>query len=270
MSTSKVGLSLGGGGAKGLCHISFVKALDEMGVRPAVISGTSIGSIIGAFYAAGVTGLEMETELKKVDFGDLYKLVDFSIFGGSAILSGKGVEQFLAENLPVGTFEELDIPLKIIATDFWRRREVIFESGELVPAIRASISMAAVFEPVVIEDKVLVDGGGVNPLPYDVIRDTCDLLIAIDVSGEKTPPDDAPVPGVFESIMSTFQIMQASIVAGKMKASQPDLYVKPALRNIRVLEFHRYDEILESVTEEVERFKRDLEELLQRNAWTRS
>ena len=260
--TSKVGLALGGGGAKGLSHISFIKALDEMGVKPTIISGTSIGSIVGAFYAAGVPGFEMEAYMQKVDFGDIYKLVDFSIFSGSAIISGKGVEQFLSENLPVGTFEELDIPLKIIATDFWQRREVIFDSGELVPAIRASISMPAIFEPLVIGDKVLVDGGGVNPLPYDIIRDACDLLIAIDVSGEKIPPEDTPVPGVFESILSTFQIMQASIVTSKMKSFAPDLYVKPALRNFRVLEFHRHDEILESVTDEVERFKQDLSKLL--------
>ena len=262
--TPKVGLALGGGGAKGLSHISFIKALDEMGVKPTIISGTSIGSIVGAFYAAGVPGLEMETGLKEIDFGDIYKMVDFSIFGGSAILSGKGVEKFLSENLPVGTFEELDIPLKIVATDFWRRREVIFDSGDIVPAIRASISMPAIFEPLVIGDKVLVDGGGVNPLPYDIIRDACDLLIAIDVSGEKIPPDDTPLPGVFESILSTFQIMQASIVASKMKNFEPDLYVKPALRNFRVLEFHRHDEILESVTDEVERFKQDLAKILQR------
>ncbi len=260
----KIGLALGGGGAKGLCHIAFLKALDEMGLKPSIIAGTSIGAIVGGFYAAGISGVQMEDILGKVGFMDINKMVDLSSLRSSAILKGKGVEDFFYKNIPARKFEELKIPLKVVATDFWRRKEVILESGELVPAIRASMSMPAIFKPVTIGDTVLVDGGAVNPLPYDIIRKECNILIAIDVSGEKPPPEQGPMPSMLESIMSTFQIMQASIVENKKRISRPDIYIKPELTNIKVLEFYRYAEIMDGVKDDVEQFKREVDKRMKR------
>jgi len=252
----KIGVALGGGGAKGLSHIAFLKALDELGVRPAVIAGTSIGAVIAGFYAAGVSGAQLEQVVKDMGFLDLSKmLLDFSILSNSAIYKGKGVEEFLARAIPAQTFAETEIPLKIVATDFWNRREVVFASGSLVTAIRASLAVPALFEPVQLDGKVLIDGGAVNPLPYDLLRPECDLTIAIDVSGEKTYAPGDPVPNMVENILSTFQIMQASIVEAKKRVSPPDIYVKPALTNIRILDFYRYKEILAGVQEEVQDFK---------------
>lgn len=251
----RLGLSLGAGGAKGLCHIAFLKVLDELGMQPDVISGTSIGAIIGAFYAAGLSAAELEQGLKKIGLKDLSKMaLDFSLFSYSAIMKGKGVEEFLKLALPVHTFEELEIPLKVIATDFWKREAVVFNSGDLVSAIRASIAMPFIFEPVIMQGIVFIDGGAVNPLPYDLVQSECDFTIAIDVSGVKDQPNGL-VPNMLESVLSTFQIMQAAIVAAKMKAGAPDLYVKPELRNIRVLDFYRYKEILSGVEEEVDQFR---------------
>jgi NTE family protein len=259
----RVGLALGGGGAKGLSYIAFLQALDDLGVRPAVIAGTSIGAIIGGFYAAGVSGQELEQLVRDLGFKDLYKMVlDFSILSNSAIYKGKGVEEFLSREIPAQTFAEVEIPLKVVATDFWNRQEVVFTSGSLITAIRASMAMPALFEPVQLDGKVLIDGGAVNPLPYDLLRQECDLTIAIDASGEKTYAPDSPVPNMVESILSTFQIMQASIVAAKKRLSPPDIYVKPALTNIRVLDFYRYKEILAGVKEEVQEFKETLRNLL--------
>ncbi len=259
----KVGLALGSGGAKGLSHIAFIQALDELGVRPEVIAGTSIGAVIGGFYASGVSGMELEQMVKDLGFMDLYKLVlDFSLLSNSAIYKGKGVEDFLARQISVQTFEEAEIPLKVVATDFWKRKEVVFASGSLVTAIRASMAMPALFEPVQLNDMVLIDGGAVNPLPYDLIQQECDLTIAIDVSGEKTYTADDPVPNMVESILSTFQIMQASIVEAKKRFSPPSIYVKPALTNIRTLDFYRYREILAGVQEEVQWFKDALRKVL--------
>lgn len=258
----RLGLALGAGGAKGLCHLAFLKVLDELGVRPNVIAGTSIGAIIGGFYAAGLSGAELEQELKKIGLKDLSKMaLDFSMFSSSAILKGKMVEEFLKRALPVRTFEELQISLKVVATDFWKREEVVFDSGDLISAIRASSAMPFVFEPVVLQDAVLIDGGAVNPLPYDLIQSECDLTIAIDVSGVKDQPNGL-VPNMLESVLSTFQIMQASIVATKMKAGPPILYVKPELRNIRALDFYRYKEILSGVEEEVDQFRERIKKYL--------
>lgn len=255
-------MALGGGGAKGLCHIAFLRALDEMGLKPSIIAGTSIGAIVGGFYAGGTSAAQMEHDLGKVGFKDIYKMVDFSLFSTSALLRGKGVEDFLSKNIPARQFAELEIPLKVVATDFWGRQEVIFSSGELIPAIRASMAMPAIFEPVVMGDRVLIDGGAVNPLPYDIIRKDCDILVAIDVSGEKTRRGNDSVPDMLESILSTFQIMQASIVESKKRISRPDIYIKPLLKDIRVLDFYRYEEIIKDVRNDVEIFKYKLERLL--------
>jgi NTE family protein len=166
----KIGVALGAGGAKGLSHIAFLQALDELGVRPAVIAGTSIGAVIGGFYAAGVSGNRLSQLVKDIGFRDLYKIVlDFSVLSQSAIFTGKGVEDFLSREIPVCTFEDTEIPLKVVATNFWDRRPVVFASGNLITAIRASMAMPAIFEPVILNDTVLIDGGAVNPLPYDLI-----------------------------------------------------------------------------------------------------
>ena len=259
----RIGVALGAGGAKGLSHIAFLQALDDLGVRPAVMAGTSIGAVIGAFYAAGVSGARLEQLVKEIGFRDLYKIfLDFSILSDSGIYKGKGVEDFLSREIPARTFEEAQIPFKVVATNFWDRRQVVFDRGSLITAIRASMAMPAIFEPVVLNDMVLVDGGAVNPLPYDLIRAECDLTIAFDVSGEKTYAPGNPVPNMVESILSTFQIMQAAIVEAKKRLSPPDIYVKPALTNIRVLDFYRYKEMLAGVQDEVQGFKDTLKNLL--------
>ncbi|MBW1917519.1 MAG: patatin-like phospholipase family protein [Deltaproteobacteria bacterium] len=259
---NRLGLALGAGGAKGLCHIAFLKVLDEMGVKPHVIAGTSIGAIIGSFYAAGLSGTELEEELRKIGLKDLSKVaLDFSLFNYSAILKGKWLEEFLKLALPVQTFEELQIPLKVVATDFWKRKEVVFDSGDLIGAVRASSAMPFVFEPVVLEGAVLIDGGAVNPLPYDLVQSECEFTIAIDASGTKDQPNGL-VPNMLENVLSTFQIMQASIVAAKMKAGPPDLYAKSGLRNIRSLDFYRYKEILSGVEEDVHQFREKLKQYL--------
>jgi NTE family protein len=259
----RIGVALGAGGAKGLSHIAFLKALDELGVRPAVVAGTSIGAVIGAFYAAGVSGERLEQLVRDMGLRDLSKMVlDFSLLSESGIYKGKGVEDFLAREIPARSFEEMQIPLKVVATNFWDRRQVVFDKGSLITGVRASMAMPAIFEPVVLNDMVLVDGGAVNPLPYDLLRGECDLTIAIDVSGEKTSAPGKPVPNMVESILSTFQIMQAAIVEAKRRLNPPDIYVKPALTNIRVLDFYRYKEILAAVEDEVAGFKERLERLL--------
>ena len=115
----KIGVALGAGGAKGLSHIAFLHALDELGVRPAVIAGTSIGAVIGGFYAAGVSGDRLSQLVKDIGFRDLYKIVlDFSVLSQSAIFTGKGVEDFLSREIPVRTFEEHRDPFESSGHEF--------------------------------------------------------------------------------------------------------------------------------------------------------
>jgi NTE family protein len=260
----RIGVTLGSGGAKGLSHIAFLKVFDELRLKPTIISGTSIGAIIGAFYAGGMDGKQIEELFDDMGIRKMGSMMDFSIFSNSGLLKGKKVEAFLTENLPVRSFGELSIPLKVVATDFWERKEVVFDSGDLVTAIRASIAVPVVLEPLVLEGRTLTDGGTVNPLPYDLIQGDCDVLVAIDVSGEKVPEKQHPAPTMLENIFSTFQIMQASIVRGKMNNSKPDILVQPRLQNIQLLDFHRKEEIFKGVEKDVERFKKDLLALLEK------
>lgn len=255
---SKYGLALGGGGARGFCHIAFLKVLDDLCIRPSVIAGSSIGAIIGAFYASGMSGAEMEEMLDGIGLKEIAKMVDFKLLSDSALIKGKGIMEFINENLPAKTFEMLKTPLKIIATDFWRREQVIFSSGNVVQAIRASISLPAVFEPVKYGECVLIDGGAVNPVPYDVIQKECDTVIAIDVGGNREPKKGHPLPNMFESILSTFEIMQASIVDNKNRVLKPHIYIKPELTNVNILDVHRFRHIMDSVEEDAQELKRIL------------
>ena len=262
----KIGLALGGGGARGLCHIAFCRALDEMGLKPAIVSGTSIGSIVGAFYAGGLSGAEMAELAEQIGILEYTKMIDFSILRRGGLVKGKNVMAFLERHLPVKTFEALSIPMKVVATDFWHRKQIVIESGDLLPAIRASISIPGLFEPVKIGSIVMTDGGAVNPLPMSIIREACDILIAIDVSGTNVPPKNKPVPSIFESILTTFQIMETAFVENELRVYRPEIYIKPKLENVQILDFHRYSEIMNSVGADVERLKRELDRWLEKDS----
>jgi NTE family protein len=252
----RVGLALGGGGARGLCFIEFCKAMDALGIRPSVIAGTSIGAVVGAFYAAGFSGKKMEEELESISLLQIPRLMDFRF--KSALLKGRRIEAFFRTALGIDRFEDLATPLKVIATDYCSREEVVFDSGALMPAIRASISLPAIFEPVRYQNRVLIDGGSANPLPHDLIRDECDYLIAIDVSGTIEPVHSKVMPGLFDCIMETFQAMQTTIINEKLRQSPVDCYISPRLTNFGILDFFKEKEIRASVVNDVEAFKEKL------------
>ncbi len=255
---TNIGLALGGGGARGLCQIAFCQAMDELGVRPSIISGTSMGAIVGAFYAAGVSGQAMYDLLQQMGLRELSRLIDFSFFRKSSLIRGKAVQKFFWEHIPKRRFEELDVPLKVVATDYWRQQQMIFQQGDLIAAVRASMSVPGIFEPMVIGDMVLTDGGAVNPVPHDIIRGECDFLIAIDVTGQVQATRHAQIPSIFDSVMTTFQTMETSLASFKRQVYPVDLYVKPKLTNIGVLDFIKERLIFEMVRDDVELFKRQL------------
>ncbi len=258
----KIGIALGGGGARGLCHIEFLKALDDLELKPAIISGTSIGAIIGSLYAAGISGKEMEELTEKVNLLDIRKMVDLNILNNQGLIKGKGVIDFIDKHLPVKKFENLAIPLKIVACEFWNRKEHLFHQGDILPAIRASISVPGIFEPVVINDTVLIDGGIVNPVPMNIIRDDCDILIAIDVTGTNKPPKKNPKPSIFESVTISFQIMESACVENQIIHYKPEIYIKPKLVNIQIFDFHKNRKIMQSVHDDITEFKKKLSKLV--------
>lgn len=250
-----VGLALGGGGAKGISHVIVLEALEELGLKPSFVSGTSIGALIGAMYCAGMPTHEMkeiflEFSLKEneslkhiVTRKHLFKWLDFIApqFRGRGLLRVENLLTYLFESVHATSFSELETPLQVVASDFWNRQQIIIEQGQLIPAIRASMSLPGLFEPVKINDQILIDGGAVNPVPFDILPQCCSLTIAIDVIGERTVSEQ--IPSLSEAVFNTYQIMQKSIIREKLAISSPDIYFEPNLTNLRVLEFYRAGEI---------------------------
>jgi len=251
-------LALGCGGAKGLAHIAFLKVFDELQIKPSIISGSSMGSVIGALYASGVSAAEIEGFYNKMTLFKVTNMIDLSLSRKGLSIRGKKIMTWLRKRIKCQDFAELEIPLKIVATDFWNRTEVVFDKGDIVDAIRASISIPGIFRPYVIGDHVYIDGGIVNPVPYDRIRDDCELLIAIDVYNY--PPEDAKkaVPNTFESIFYTYDIMYNILMNKKVDISRPDIYVQTSLRGINILDFHKLNEVYDYIGDDVKRFKREL------------
>ena len=254
----RIGLALGSGGAKGLAHIAFLKVFDDLGIKPSIISGTSMGALIGALYASGVTAREIEGFYRKMTLYKISNLIDLSFTKKGITVRGKRISAWIRKRIKCHDFSDLEIPLKIVATDFWKRSEVVFDKGDIVDAVRASISLPGIFRPYVIDDRVYIDGGVVNPVPYDIIKDECDLLIAIDVYNYPTDETKREVPNMFESIYSTYDIMYIALEEKKRRLCKPDICTRVALKGINMLDFHRIREIYANIEDEVKEFRKKL------------
>lgn len=258
MSTPKIGLALGGGGARGLSHIPVLQALDDMGITPHAITGTSIGALVGAGYAGGMSGDQLEAytletlgEWKKV----LGKLVEVSMPKRFADLLGrkssfgqfdsKRVLEVFAGDVLKNDFSELSIPFQAIAADYYKAEEVRFSTGNLVDAVSASIALPFVFKPVHLNNTVLIDGGVVNPLPFDVLPSDCDMVIAVDVVGTPKRDEKRGFPSATESVFGATQILMRTISQEKLKIRTPDLSIFPNIKQYQVLDFLKAREILE-------------------------
>ncbi len=271
----RIGIAFGSGGARGIAHILMIEALEELGLKPTIIAGSSIGSIIGAFYAAGFNSKEMKEILHTLLYPQKDKFFDFILksdfikmlsmfdpqFVKSGIIKGEKFQSYLQSKIKVTTFEELKIPLRIVATDYWEKEEVVITSGKLLPAVKASYSLPGLFTPTRINNKILIDGGAVNPLPYDIIKKDCDITIAIDVSAYKTG-NGKQYPPTFESVFSTYQIMQHSISQQKIKFLEPDIYVRPEILDVRVFDFTKDKSIFKQAMPAKDQLKEKLEKLL--------
>ncbi|HWN79068.1 MAG TPA: patatin-like phospholipase family protein, partial [Bradyrhizobium sp.] len=254
--TKSFALALGGGGARGLAHIAVLEALDEMRTRPAAIAGTSIGALIGAAYAAGMSGKEIRRfvimlahdraeilrRLIATRAGTFANLLNLGFGSATLVDAEKFCEQFLPEQVP-HDFGELEIPLLIVATDLYRREQAVFSSGALKPALAASIALPAVMRPVVLAERILIDGGATNPLPFEELRGRADVVVAVDISGART---DArrDIPNPWECMLATVLVMANAITAEKIKRGAPDLIVRPKVGAFRALDFLQASAIL--------------------------
>lgn len=266
----KIGLALGGGGAKGVSHLLILEALEEMGLKPAYVTGTSIGALIGAMYCAGmptqdIKDIFLEFSLKDnesikhlVTKKHIFKWMDFigPQFRGKGLIRVENLISYLFESVQAKRFTQLEIPLKVVASDFWNRQQVVLDKGALIPAIRASMSLPGLFEPVKVGGRILIDGGAVNPVPFDLLPDSCDLRIAVDVIGERS--DTEKMPSLSEAVFNTYQIMQKSIIREKLEKAPPEIYIEPNVVNVKMLEFYRANEIFKQATATKSNLKRKI------------
>ena len=274
-----IGLALGGGGARGLAHALVLEALDEMGCRPSIIAGTSIGAIMGALYASGVSGktirenIQHNTISRKDRWRDIFKrradlmkvvrTVGLEYGRGGLVKPDRFLNLLLAA-VHKNTFAELEIPLLVIAADYWSGEEVVLETGALLPALKASMAFPGVFAPVSIGGRILVDGGLVNLVPYECILDRCDVSIAVNVAGFRAP-EDLRRPNVWESVLGSFQIMQGATLNEKLKRRRPDIYVHPEIIDVPMFAFGKAARILRESAPVVKAMKMQIEKSLARS-----
>lgn len=254
-----IALALGGGGARGLSHILMLEVFDELGIRPKLIAGTSIGAIFGAAYASGLSASEIraitEDALRQrfdivrqlfLARSDPVQKVLGLVPRRSSLLKPEALLELVMPSRLAKDFAQLDIPLRVVASDFFTQEQVVFERGALLPAIAASMALPVIFSPVLMNEHVLMDGGLVNPLPFDLVMGEADLTVAIDVSGAKRVPEDKATPGAIEAIVASSQILQHSIVREKLRWLKPDIYINVAVDAFHVLDFRKLDRILEA------------------------
>ncbi|AHK43543.1 MULTISPECIES: patatin-like phospholipase family protein [Ensifer] len=270
-SEPSVALALGGGGARGLAHIHVIEAFDELGIRPVVIAGSSIGAIMGAGMAAGLSGKEIREHTlatvghRREVVNRLWQLRPAS--WSEAMTNGfrfgqfnieRVLKAFLPEAIPA-TFSELDIPLKVVVTDYYGQTEHICATGDLQKALAASAALPAVFMPVKIDGRVMIDGGIYNPIPFDHLRGLAEIVVGVDVVGGPDG-DGETIPSRIDSLFGASQLMMQSIIAMKLKEGAPDILLRPDVGRYRVMDFLRAKEVLAATAGIKDQFKRTLEE----------
>lgn len=283
----KVGLALGSGAARGWAHIGIIRALEEMGIHIDVVAGCSIGSYVGAAYASGNLGPLAEWA-KSLTEWQVIRLMGIGLNKGG-FAHGQKVFEMLAENFSAPTFEELQKPLAITTTDMYSGKEVNFKTGEILPAVRASCAIPGLFPPHRLNDRWLVDGAVVNPVPVNLCRALgADVIIAVNLSADFRPDlaertvqehehnqektdhflakshaflrekfgngSREPAPPSIISVMSnSLEILQARVTRSRLAGDPPDVIIEPQLRDFGIMEFYRADELIEEGRQSVER-----------------
>jgi len=290
MTMLKVGLALGSGSARGWAHIGVIKALGDMGIHPDIISGCSIGALVGGAYATGRLD-DLETWLQTLRRTNVLGFFDLNLSSGG-LIAGERLMNFFRDRVGDATIELLPVPFAAVATDLNTGREIWLRSGSLLDAVRASISMPGIFTPVRIDDRWLVDGALINPVPVSICRAMgADIVIAVNLNGgivgkhlstgttknRGTPavlgtdqePDtlatrlksslrnsvdtmlsqvwrsEDDVPGLFDVLASSLNIMQDRITRSRMAGDPPDIIITPRLEHLGLLEFYRAAEAIE-------------------------
>ena len=289
----RIGLALGSGSARGWAHIGAIRALEERGVKPDLICGTSIGALVGAVYASGQLD-QLESWVTGLAWSKVWRLMDITLKGGLI----RGQRLF---NLFRATFQELEIselatPFGAIATELSSGREIWLRQGKLFDVVRASIATPGLFTPVIHNGTVLVDGGLVNPVPVSMCRAFgAEIVIAVDLSWGKlgayrnmgrelaAPPEEpswfgrltnswigsvrktgaeAQIPSIFEVFNTALDIVEQRVARSRLAGEPADILITPLLPNFGTMEYHRAKEAIAEGRAAVERMMPLIEQVI--------
>ncbi len=228
----RIGLALGGGAARGFAHVGVIQVLEEAGLRPTLIAGTSAGSLVAALYASGKTGAQLQQiaeTMEEATFAD-WTLPIFS----RGLLRGDALARYVHAQVNGRLIEDMPLPLGIVATDLNSGQGVLFQRGDTATAVRASSAVPAVFQPVRIAGREYVDGGLASPVPVRYARQMgAELVIAVDISNV---PDANPAGDTLQILLQTFTIMGRSINNWELRDA--DIVVRPALNGMAGADFN--------------------------------
>jgi NTE family protein len=257
----KVGVALGGGGAKGFAHIAYLQAMDEMGVKPSCISGTSMGSIIGALYAVGYSP---ENILEALDSLSAKRLTSPGLLSRLQFvpptLTGSLVKRLLRGFFGGRTFEDAKIPLKTVAVNFHTLEEKVFTSGSILDGVMASIALPGFFPPYFCGSEYYIDGGALNIVPFNTLRDECDILVAIDVSTQRANPGLAPTAQ--NAYLATWNAASSLILDYQFAGARIEILERPEFPDIGSTQFDQYKRIYTDTKRGIPEFREKLGRLL--------
>ncbi|MBP6250361.1 MAG: patatin-like phospholipase family protein [Leptothrix sp. (in: Bacteria)] len=221
----KIGLALGGGAAKGFAHVGVIKVLEASGFTPAVVSGTSAGSVVGALYASGLNGFALQEQSFALDED---RIKDLTLFGVGGVIKGDKLQAYINELVKNRPLEQMAKPFAAVAADLDSGERIIFNRGNTGQAVRASCSIPGVFQPAVIAGKRYVDGGLVSPVPVDAARQLgADIVIAVDISSKAK---DGKAAGILSNLNQTITIMGQKL--GEQEMTRADVIIRPRVGQI--------------------------------------
>lgn len=227
----KIGLVLGGGAARGFAHIGVIRVLEEAGIRPSLVVGTSAGSLVAALYASGKTGAQLQQvaeTMEEAAFAD-WTLPIFS----RGMLRGEALARYVSAQVNGRLIESMPLPLGIVATDLNSGQGVLFQRGDTATAVRASSAVPALFQPVKIGGREYVDGGLVSPVPVRYARQMgAEVVIAVDIS---SAPEGNAASDTLQILLQTFSIMGKSINSFELR--EADVVVRPSLVDVASSDF---------------------------------
>jgi len=298
MMNAKIGVALGGGAARGWAHIGVLQALEQAGLSPDIVVGTSIGSVAGGCYVAGKLD-ELEVFAQSLTRRRVFGLLDFN-FAGSGLISGQKLYGELDEHLRDIRIEQMDKKFVAVATEIKTGHEIWLTKGPLVPAMHASYALPGIFRPVNINNRWLFDGALVNPIPVSVCRALgARIVIAVNLNwdyfgkGTVIPDQDAfaeedlpadeylppegngraakrllhrqffgrgdGAPGISSVMMDAFNIIQDRIARSRLAGDPPDIMIMPVLGEVSMFDFHMAGQAISSGKEATEKVLTDIE-----------